>query len=183
MASREDFLLRPMAETDLSLVLEWRNSDRVRANMYTDDIIPLESHLNWFSGAKSDPKARYFVLEHKGTPVGVVNVVQIDQRNRKCYWGFYLGATDAPKQSGPAMEFLALEYMFDTLKMHKVCCEVFTFNDAVVKLHKKFGFTEEGVLVDHILKNDKYEDAVAMAIFKDAWDSLKATLEKICFRG
>ena len=182
MAKRDDFTLKPMSEMDLPTVLQWRNSERVRANMYTDHVIPLQEHHAWFSRAKDDPKAKYFVFEHKGTPVGVVNIVQIDDRNRKCYWGFYLGEMDASKACGPAMEFLALEYMFTTLHMHKVCCEVFSFNESVIKLHKKFGFIEEGTFVDHVLKNDVYEDTVSLAIFKDSWDMLRQKLEKLCFR-
>lgn len=182
MASREDFTLRPMSGNDLPLVLQWRNSERVRANMYTDNLISIKEHQDWFTNAKGDPKSKYFVFEHKGTPVGVVNIVQIDDRNGKCYWGFYLGDPDAPKTSGPAMEFLALEYMFNTLEMRKVYCEVFVFNEPVIKLHKKFGFVEEGKFVGHVLKNNKYEDVLSLAIFKDVWNLLRQRLEKICFR-
>jgi len=182
MASREDFVLRPMSDKDIPLVLEWRNSERVRANMYTDHLISIDEHQKWFSRAKDDVKSRFFIFEHKGTPVGVVNIVQIDDSNKKCYWGFYLGEAEAPKTSGPAMEFLALEYMFDTLEMRRVCCEVFVFNEPVIKLHKKFGFVEEGVFVGHTLKNNKYEDVVSMAIFRDAWDLSRLKLERVCFR-
>lgn len=182
MASREDFTLRPMSDNDLNLVRQWRNSERVRANMYTDHLITANEHQEWFSKAKDDPRSRYFVFEHKGTPVGVVNIVQIDDRNKKCYWGFYLGDTTAPKTSGPAMEYLALEYMFNILKMRKVCCEVFVFNEPVIKLHKKFGFVEEGKFVGHVLKNNNYEDVVSLAIFNDTWNSMYKKLERICFR-
>jgi len=182
MASREDFRLRPMSDKDLPLVLEWRNSDRVRANMYTDHIISTKEHQAWFTKAKDDVKSKHFIFEHKGTLVGVVNIVQIDYDNKKCYWGFYLGEIDAPKTSGPAMEFLALEYMFETLEMRRICCEVFAFNEPVIKLHKKFGFVEEGVFVGHTLKNDKYEDVVSMAIFREAWDLSRLKLERVCFR-
>lgn len=182
MASREDFTLRTMSENDLQLVLHWRNSERVRANMYTDHLISANEHQVWFSKTKNDSRSKYFVFEHNGMPVGVVNIVQIDDRNKKCYWGFYIGEAGAPKTSGPAMEFLALEYMFNILKMHKVCCEVFVFNEPVIKLHKKFGFVEEGTFVGHILKNNNYEDVVSLAIFNDTWDLLRQKLERICFR-
>lgn len=182
MASREDFTLRPMSDSDLPLVLQWRNSERVRSNMYTDHLISIEEHRQWFNDTKNDPKSKYFVFENKGKPVGVVNIVQIDHKNAKCYWGFYLGEQDAPKSSGPAMEFLALEYMFNVLKIRKVYCEVFVFNETVIKLHKKFGFVEEGTFVGHVLKNNSYEDVVSLAIFKEVWDLSRQRLEKICFR-
>lgn len=183
VANREDFVLRPMIDEDLPLVREWRNSERVRANMYTDHLISPDEHKAWFAKAKSDASARYFIFEYKGAPVGVVNIVPIDERNKKCYWGFYLGEANAPKTSGPAMEYLALDHMFENLGMRKVNCEVFVFNESVIKLHKKFGFVEEGIFAAHVWKKDRYEDVASLAIFRETWELSKQRLEKVCFRG
>lgn len=182
MASQEDFELRALSDSDLPLVLQWRNSERIRANMYTDHLISAEEHAAWYLKAKDDPRSRHFVFRYKGQPVGVVNIVQIDDISRKCYWGFYLGDVDAPKVCGPAMEFVALEYMFNVLKMRKICCEVFVFNEPVIKLHKKFGFVVEGVFVKHILKNGQYEDVTSLAVFNDDWSVVRQKLERVCFR-
>ena len=45
------------------------------------------------------------------------------------------------------MEFFALDYAFLTLKIRKLCCEVFTFNSGVIKLHEKFGFDQSKSIV------------------------------------
>lgn len=112
--------------------------------------------------------------------IGSVNI-KTDKRNNKCFWGFYLGEVDVPRGSGAVMEFFALEHIFEGLNMRKVCCEVFSFNRTVIKLHKKFGFVEEGCFVKHISKSGKYEDVVPMAMFAEDWIKVKPKLERLLF--
>ena len=79
------------------------------------------------------------------------------------------------------MEYLALDYAFVTLKIRKLCCEVFVFNAGVIKLHEKFGFTHEGRLVGHYMKNGMYEDIVCLAKFGDKWSQERAIFRARCF--
>lgn len=182
MLNRQDYQLRLMNESDLELVLDWRNSDRIRFNMYTDHIISLEEHKAWFSGIKNDESMSYHICEYNQKPIGVIYFTSIDQQNQKCYWGFYLGDVNAVMGSGSIMEFLALEYVFDSLDIRKLCAEIFVFNDKVIKLHKKFGFQQESYFVKHILKGDKYEDVIGLALFKNDWLNIKENLYNLVFR-
>ena len=103
MAKREDYQLRPLQESDLEMVLSWRNSERVRANMYTDHIISLEEHQTWFKKIKDEPTVDYLICEFQNHPIGLVNFTNIDKNNNKCYWGFYLGETTTPLGGGGAL--------------------------------------------------------------------------------
>ena len=38
------------------------------------------------------------------------------------------------------LEFFVIDYVFNELKLSKLNCEVIEHNDAVVRLHEKFGF-------------------------------------------
>lgn len=181
MPKREDYRLRPMEESDLEKVLEWRNSERIRANMYTDHSISMDEHRAWFERIREDQSNIYKIFEFRDYPVGVANIVQIDIRNNKCFWAFYLGDMNLPHGSGAVMEFLFLEYVFEDLKIRKLCCEVFSFNYSTIKLHKKFGFREEGCFKEHIFKNGKYEDVVSLALLNQDWLIVKPKLEKLCF--
>lgn len=183
MIEHKGFRLREMAEGDLETVLGWRNQPWIRANMYTDHEISLEEHRSWFSRAKHDPASLHLVCESEGEPIGCVNFTQIDRKNGRAFWGFYLGEENGPKGRGAAMEYLALQYAFGPLALRKLCAEVFSFNEKVLKLHDKFGFRQEGVYRRHMLKNGEYQDVVAIALFRDEWEGVAARLEKICFRG
>ncbi|MEH1867859.1 MAG: UDP-4-amino-4,6-dideoxy-N-acetyl-beta-L-altrosamine N-acetyltransferase [Nostoc sp.] len=181
MPKREEYRLRTLEKSDLEQLLEWRNSDRIRANMYNDQIINMDEHRKWFENHSNNESVIYKIFEFQCRPVGVVNVIQIDMRNKKCYWAFYLGDTNVPRGSGAVMEFLFLEYTFEVLQIRKLCCEVFAFNISTIKLHKKFGFTEEGCFKQHIFKNGKYEDVISMALLQDEWIINKPKIEIVCF--
>ena len=183
MAKREDYQLRPLQEYDLEMVLSWRNSERVRANMYTDHIISLEEHQTWFKKIKDEPTVDYLICEFQNHPIGLVNFTNIDKNNNKCYWGFYLGETATPLGGGGALGFISMEYIFELVDFRKVCSEVLSFNNKSLKLHKKFSFQEEGCFKKHIYKNLEYQDVICLALFQEDWLQNKNDIAKIVFRN
>jgi len=178
---RDEYVLRPIEERDLDTVLGWRNSERVRSNMYTDHEITFDEHREWFARLQKEPVPTFMILEFQGRPIGVIQVTQIDRRNNKCHWGFYIGDPGAPPGSGTALGYLGLNYIFDVLKIRKLCAEAFVFNSASVKYHKRLGFIEEGCLVKHILKNGRYEDIVSFALFEEDWVRHRMRIEELYF--
>lgn len=183
MIDTSPFELRLLAENDLPKVLEWRNSERVRANMYTDHVISPEEHRRWFEKQRGQPaNEKYLIFASRDRPLGFVSLTRFNPVSETCYWAFYLGETDVPRGTGAIMEFMAIDYAFRELSVRKLCCEVFVFNAAVIKLHHKFGFVEEGRFAEHVLKNGNYEDIVSLALFQREWSRLRPTLYKLCFR-
>lgn len=158
------------------MILEWRNSDRVRQNMYTDHLITPDEHARWFAAARTSARCRYLVFEDSTRPLGFVSFTDVSVAHRRCTWAFYLGETDVQRGTGSVMELLALDYAFGPLNIRKLCCEVFDFNASVIKLHKRFGFQEEGVLRQHFLKGERYADVVVLARWADSWPAERAAL-------
>ncbi len=183
MPRREEYRLRPLEERDLEMVLGWRNSERVRSNMYTDHLIPEAEHRAWFERIRKEPIPVFLVFELRGKPIGVVSVSQIDRRHNRCYWGFYLGDPEAPPGSGSSLGYFGLNYIFDVLKIRKLCAEAFAFNKASIRFHERLGFVAEGRLVRHVLKNGVYEDIISFALFDEDWKKHKDRVEKFCFEG
>jgi UDP-4-amino-4,6-dideoxy-N-acetyl-beta-L-altrosamine N-acetyltransferase len=181
MPPREEYRLRPIEERDLDTVLRWRNSDRIRENMYTDHEIELDEHRAWFEKLRMEPVPTFLVFEFRGKPIGVISVTKIDKRNNTCYWGFYIGDPGAPPGSGTALGYFGLNHIFEVLRIRKLCAEAFGFNAASLKFHKRLGFVEEGRLAKHILKNDRYEDIVSFALFEEDWARHRSRVEELCF--
>ncbi|MGB9903580.1 MAG: UDP-4-amino-4,6-dideoxy-N-acetyl-beta-L-altrosamine N-acetyltransferase [Desulfotomaculales bacterium] len=181
MPQREDYQLRHIEEGDLTRVLEWRNSKRIRQFMFSDHIITMKEHMDWFKKIKQEKNTICKIFEYKGRPIGLVNIYQIDRRNKKCFWGFYLGEENLPHGTGTIMGFLALEYIFFQLQMRKLCGEVFAFNQASLNYFNKLGFIREGYFKKHVKKNRKYEDVIFFSLFKKDWVKIRKKLEKICF--
>ncbi len=139
MIERTKCNIRSLREEDLPKVLAWRNSDRIRANMYNDHLITLEEHSAWFQRIQQDRNSQHLIFEYDDCPVGVINITQIDPQNNKCYWGFYLGETDTPRGCGLAMGYLGLNHIFGRSEIRKLCAEALVFNVASINYHRKLG--------------------------------------------
>jgi UDP-4-amino-4,6-dideoxy-N-acetyl-beta-L-altrosamine N-acetyltransferase len=177
MLNRADYCLRPMLEQDLEQVLAWRNSDRIRACMYTDDKIAWENHYNWYKKTLDNPNLVNQICEFNHKPIGVVNATQIDRYNSRCLWGFYLGDITAPKGSSYVMGLLFLDWIFANLSLRKVCGEVLSFNDDSLRYHHNLGFKQEGILKEHIFKQDSYNDVVVFGLLADSWQQERVKTE------
>jgi len=177
----EKYELRPLAENDLRLVLNWRNSERIRINMYSEELISWENHCAWFSRIQNSDTTAYFVIEFKDKPIGIVNFTSIDRVHDKCSWGFYIGDTTAPRGSGTALGILGLVQAFEHLHIRKISAEVFAFNEASLRFHRKLGFVQEGCLSQHILKPNGYQDIVLFAKFFNNWDTEKQRLLNLLY--
>src|SRR5690554_5898380 len=118
-------------------MLSWRNHPAVRANMYTRHPISRNEHLAWWKNTAGRDDCAYFMYERVGTPLGIVGFTELDRTNANCSWAFY-ASPEAPRGTGSRMEYLALEYAFGTLRLHKLYCEVLAFNSGVITLHQKF---------------------------------------------
>lgn len=183
MTKREKFKLRKLEEKDLEPILKWRNSDRVRANMFSDHIISWEEHLEWFKKIQEKNNVSYCVCELGKLPIGVVYFTEIDWDDQTSLWGFYVGELQFPLPLGAYIEFLALEYAFETLMFRKLSCEVFNFNQEAIKLHKQFGFQQEGYFVEQVRKNNQYLDVLFFSLFKEDWIIHKNKIAKLVFRS
>ncbi|MEQ5868863.1 UDP-4-amino-4,6-dideoxy-N-acetyl-beta-L-altrosamine N-acetyltransferase [Sagittula sp. NFXS13] len=174
MTSSDIFgVLRPATEVDLGHMRAWRNHPAVRAMMYTQHEISADEHASWWARTQTDESAQYLIYERDGRPIGVVGVTQIDRRNGTANWAFYADP-DAPRGSGSCMEYLALTYVFETLGLRKLNCEVLARNSRVLRMHLRFGFAEEGVFRDHVLIDGLAETVHRLAIFAEDWAKISS---------
>lgn len=148
--------------------------------MYTDHIIGSEEHETWLEGALHGHSSRFLIFEISGEPAGMVSFTAITPvpsvGSSSCLWAFYLGEADTPKGTGSVMELLALDHAFGELMIRKLSCEVIASNNAVVRLHEKFGFTVEGTLRGQVLKNGAYEDVILLALFAEEWPAARGAI-------
>ena len=175
----KDIELVPLTENDIELVREWRNSPEVSQYMYTEDPISKEQQEKWFKKISQEETSKYWIIKYDNNKIGVANLADIDRRNSKCFWGFYLGDSSIRGQGiGAKIEYNVLKYVFEEIKLNKLCGEVFSFNEKVVKMHEKFGFRREGYLRNHIQKSNKFHDVVVIGLLAVEWNQVKDVLRK-----
>lgn len=178
---KQVYRLRPIEEADLEMILEWRNSERVRRMMFTDRLITPEEHRAWFARTEAGQQPYFRVFELNERPAGYLAFTGVDRHSQRCAWGFYLGEASLPPGTGTLLGFAGLEYGFDELGFRKICGEILAYNEPSIRLHLRLGFSQEGCFRAHVLKDGDYRDMLAFALFKEAWPAHKARLEALLF--
>lgn len=166
--------LRKISKEDLKKISEWRMMPVVSKYMYTDPIITLDDQLKWYEKISNDKSSLYWKIVIDGDAIGVLSLNNIDYINSRCSWAYYIGNTSCRGRGiATTLECNIYDYVFNKLNLNKLCCEVFEFNDKVVSIHKKFGSEVEGILREHIIKNNEKYNVVVMGILKSKWDQIK----------
>ena len=162
--------LVPVGPEDSERLLGWRNDPEVARFMYSTHEISREEHERWFTGLLGDQRRRAWTVRMDGDPVGAAFISEIDPVNRRASWAFYLADPRTRGRGvGSAVEVLVLNQAFDELGLHKLCCEVLSFNQAVIAMHTKFGFRPEGVQHEHYLRDGEWVDVHQFAMWASDW--------------
>jgi UDP-4-amino-4,6-dideoxy-N-acetyl-beta-L-altrosamine N-acetyltransferase len=161
-----DYILRRVTSSDLAMLLEWRNDERVRRNMFTSHIISNEEHIAWWNSISSRDNVAPYVFEVSGIPTGFLSFYNMDAHLGTSSWTFHVSPNAAPGK-GSQLEFLALDEAFLELKIDLLQCEVLSFNKSVINLHKKFGFE----IVANVCRelNGCNQEIVQLQMNKERW--------------
>jgi len=170
--------LRELARSDLDAINRWRNDPDVVALLggsfrhvcMTVDERWYESYL-----ANRATNVRLAIERGDGTMVGAVYLVGIDWLNRSAEFAIWIGdAASQGKRVGEAATRLMLAHAFDDLNLERVHLTVLGHNERAIRLYRKVGFVEEGVLRRAAFKGGQYRDLLAMAILRDEHAAMRA---------
>jgi UDP-4-amino-4,6-dideoxy-N-acetyl-beta-L-altrosamine N-acetyltransferase len=158
--------LRKMEESDTDNIIAWRNSDAVRPHFIYQGLFTRESHLNWKQTMVDTGKVDQFIICDIETeePLGSVYIRDIDMSHKKGEYGIFL-SPDAPRGKGIGTDTakLAIDYAFETRKLHRLFLRVYADNIPAIRSYEKAGFDREALLKDDVLVNGEYRDIVLMA--------------------
>lgn len=169
--------LEILDESNLSLILSWRNAPNVRRVMYTHHEISADEHQEWFMKMKEDPSRFWYLYRDEAElPQGVVYLTTLDLYQKAAFWGFY-SSPDAPPGVSIRIEFEALELAFEKLNLHKLNCEVLSSNTSVINLHKKSGFLEEGVFREQHFDGEERFDIIRLSMLANEWPNNRQRLQ------
>jgi phosphinothricin acetyltransferase len=161
----DDVSVRPATRADLPRLTEIYNH-YVISTPITFDLKPVtvDERVRWFEEHAGTARHRLFVAEIAGSVVGWAGTGSF--RDRAAYdtsveTTIYC-APDATRRGIGATMYRVL---FDALKnedINRLLAGITLPNDASVKLHRRFGFTEVGVFTECGRKFDRYWDVVWM---------------------
>jgi diamine N-acetyltransferase len=114
-----------------------------------------------------------FLVESAGRPVGLV--FDYDRTHED---GWTKATTLLQEESvghggGVIATALFMDWLFRSLPFRKVYHEVFAYNDAVVRMWRKLGLVEEGVLKEDRFWDGAYWDLHIFALYREAWPQVR----------
>jgi len=165
---------RQVDEDDRERLLAWRNSPDVAPYMYSDHVITALEHGRWFAGIGADPSRAYWIIEMDGTPVGLVNLYDIDRAAGTCAWAYYLAdPATRGRGVGAFVELAMLDYVLVREGFSALVCEVLEANEAVWKLHQSFGFEVVKQLAGRAVKGGATLDALRLNLTAARWTEVR----------
>ena len=151
-------------------IRNWRNDEEIRKYMYNSSIISEDEHLKWLSMLKENKKIKVFYIIYENKKVGIVSIANYDKKNKTCDWAFYFNNNiEKGKGIGKIVEKEFVRYIFENFEIEKLNCQVLSNNLKVVEMHKKFGFTLEGVLRKNIINSRERLDVYWLGLTKEEW--------------
>jgi len=174
--------LQNVSESDLEAVRLMRNHGEVRKYMYTNHLISKEEHASWVRRMQESETVKLFVIYRGEKPIGLVSLSKISLRHSTAEWAFYLDPGEQGSGVGVVVEYALLEYAFCEIGICKLNCEVLETNPNVVKLHKKFGFMEEGFRRSNILRDGQRIGVHLLGLTTSEWAVGKPRFKKIISR-
>lgn len=166
----EKVFFRPIEESDIPAMTVWVNDPQVRKYLTTYLPTSSTSEKKWVESITDSSKNIAFAVCDKGTGkhIGNTGLHNINWRNGSAVFGFMIGNKDF-WNSGYGTEILSLmlKYAFNTLGLRKIRSSVLASNIASIRVHKKCGFKEAGVLKDEYLVDGEYMDEILFEVFKE----------------
>jgi RimJ/RimL family protein N-acetyltransferase len=108
-----------------------------------------------------------------GTHVGRI-IFGIDSERHGTFGiGLRIASEHQGKGYGTSAEKILLRYGFMERRMHKASCTLLGGNEPSIKMHKKLGYEQEGLLKENIFLDGKYYDELCFGITIDKYNSIK----------
>lgn len=174
----QNVYLRPLTLSDTDLIVKWRNTDNVRKNLFSQELITSESHAQYYEEYINSHKCYQFIVEQIvnedgntygcSIPVGTVYLKNIEWNNRKALMGIFIGnAMDRGKGLGREAVQLILQYGFMQLGLNKIYLQIICNEDYRANLYEEWGLRKEAHLRADYCRDGVFYDVEQWSVLKE----------------
>jgi len=168
--------LRPLEREDLRFVHELDNNESVMHYWFEEPYEAFFELCDLYEKHIHDQSERRFVAEYDHTPIGLVELVDINHIHRRAEFQIIIAPEFQGRGYAREATRLAVEYAFAILNLHKVYLVVDVDNAPAIHVYQQQGFQEEGLLRQEYFAAGHYCDVIRMALFQQ--DFLKLMREQ-----
>ena len=172
----ERLLLRPFELSDGPIVKELAG-DKAIADTTLNIPNPYENGMaeEWITTHQTKFEAGELVncaivLKSTQKLIGAIGLT-IDKRFNRTELGYWVAKEYWNQGYCTEAAEAMLECSFHKLELHKVTATHLTRNPTSGRVMEKIGMKKEGILREHVIKWDKYEDVVIYGILRKEWET------------
>jgi ribosomal-protein-alanine N-acetyltransferase len=130
-----------------------------------------ENFIAWTHRQRAAGAYACFAVTLKGydTAIGLFQVRELEPAFATAEWGFAIGSAFWGTGVFAASAELVLEFVFETLGVHRLEARAAVRNGRGTAALRKIGAVQEGLLRKSFLRNGEYLDQALFAIVSDDW--------------
>jgi len=159
--------LRALEPSDVELLYKWENDPEIWKISQT--VTPYSKYTlkQFVDSAQEDitsaKQVRFMIslIDTKQT-VGILDIFDIDFLNSRAGMGILIDKNCRNQDIGTEAVLLALDYLFNTLHLHQMYCNITNNNIISMKLFTKCGFSVIGVKKEWIKTINGFEDVIML---------------------
>ncbi len=170
----ERVVLRPMTVDDAEPFLASMDDEGTRL-AGTHRTFTLDDVRAWAgSRAYQDDRLDLTIVDRAtGDWAGELAVNDWDAPNQTCGFRIALAPGFRDRGFGSEATRLIVDYVFESLPIHRLSLEVFSFNPRAIRVYERVGFEREGVQRDALFWDGEFHDAITMSGLRPEWEAVR----------
>lgn len=161
-----------LSSDELRLVLDWRNTERVRKMMSNPEKISWDNHIAYITSLSDRVDCCYYLVYVGERPIGVIDLTEIAADGSYANPGLYTGE-DSPLGTGLLLEYSVFLTIFDRFGLREA--------RSLVK-KEQAEYSDSLVRIFNAVKIGETEDSFKMLLTDKNWSAVKSGLRTRLFR-
>ena len=163
--------LRAVEKEDFDLLFYLINSPKIENSVIGWNFpISRMTHMHWIETFKNTMQSIKLMIELTNSKtIGMMTLDQIDWKNRTAELGCKTSAALEDRIKGDTLDAVngMLKYAFDELGMNCITASTQENNLPALKLLRKAGFVEEGLLRNRLYKSGRFINIISTSMLKE----------------
>ncbi|GAB1476488.1 GNAT family protein [Bacillota bacterium] len=180
MLMGERIYLNLMEEKDIPDKVRWINDPEISQTLTLGYPLSIIGTKKWLDSVASDSSRRDFIvfLIENDLPIGYGGFINIDFKNSKAETYMAIGQKEywGKGYAGDIRRTLT-EYAFKELGLNLIYSYVWSRNEKMINLNKKFGFSTDAVLKDDIYSHGEFRSTCVMSLLKREYEEREIHIE------
>ena len=171
---KENIYIRNIIEEDTEPLRKMHNDPSTLYMLTDTTIVTPEMQKKWFNSIyESEKSKRYSICmneDGRENLIGMIRFDQIDKINKNMIVGLDIMVKYRGQGLGKKSFNTMMEYCYKKLGMHKLTLYVAEYNNIAISLYLSLGFHKEGLLKEHLLRDNEYNDLLIMSAYKKEFE-------------